>query len=252
MLPILTPSILMKCSAFKLEMIYNKETLNLFSDASMRKLNKHQRDILAGCYGSVAVCEDTIIEELYRENTFTSVPAAELRGIRCSLYLALKYRFNFRVINIFSDSLYSVQSLRDYCMDWVWCEKEENYRYNKNHTQHKRPIPNQELIYECLALINELKKTNIVNIIHQRGHIQNQSDLIPAMDAMKKFNGFNGLISYNVIRYVASYNNYVDNCTRAIVHRININNEYCDPVVFKPRPDIYLNWESVIYYYLEW
>lgn len=241
MLPIITPNIFMGCNHFTLNMIHNRESLNLFSDASMRKLKKYEQgNIMAGCYGSVAVNGDRIIEELYRENTFSTVPAAELRGIRCSLQLAIKYRPYFRVFNIFSDSLYSVHAIRDYYMDWRWNQNKECFTYNKMHHKSKKPIENQELIFECMQLVSEIKKTNLINIIHMKGHIISQEDLVPAMDALKTCNGYHGLVSYSVMRYISSYNNYIDNRTRDIVHRININKEYCDPLIFKPRPDIYL------------
>ena len=242
MLPIIRPSILNNCDHLTLDMIYDTNILNIFSDASMLKREKRGNN-LAACYGAVAVYNDTILEEFYRVNSLCTVPAAELRGIRCSLHLALKYRHMFPVINLFSDSLYSVQAIRDYCYDWVWDEKNQYYKYNKRHTRPTRPIENQNLIYECISLIRELQKTNIVNIFHQKGHIQNPNGLIPAIEAFKLYNGmFDGSkVSYNIIRYISTYNNYVDNCTRSIIHRTNVfDNNYCDPVIFKPTPNVYV------------
>ena len=97
------------------DMFFNNETLNCFSDASMRKMGKNH---LASCAGSVIICKDTIINEMFRVNSESTVPAAELRGIRNTLSLALMYMGQFRVINIFSDSQISIFAIRDYIYKW--------------------------------------------------------------------------------------------------------------------------------------
>ena len=241
MLPIYRPSILDNCQYFDINMIYNSNTLNIFSDASMKKIKK-KGNVLSACYGAVALSEDHIVDEMIRVQSLCTVPAAELRGIRCSLYLALKYRNLYRVINIFSDSLYAITSIRDFAMDWIWDSKNEYYKYNKFHPKSSRPIQNQELIYECIMLINELRKTNIINIFHQRGHIQSSDEMVIAKEAFKKYNGFTFEVSFNIIRYISMYNNLIDEKTRNIIKYNDFySDNYIDPVVFKPNPNIYLN-----------
>ena len=78
---------------FNTNSIYDRDTLNIFSDASTQ--------YTSACYGAVAVNGDNIVDEYYRLNSDTTVPAAELRGMRCSLELALRNRYRFRNINIF-------------------------------------------------------------------------------------------------------------------------------------------------------
>ena len=219
-------------------MIYRPDTLNLFSDASTKSTG-HGNKSLAVSYGSVAVTQDTIIDEIYRINTSSSVPAGELRGLRCSLELALKHRYEFPVINLFSDSLYSINALRDYINDWEWNSTDNYYTYNNLHYSHNKYIKNQNLIYECNMILQILRSTNIVNIFHQRGHINN-NNIDMALKSFAVQNGIDHEVSPDIIQYISKYNNYIDNNSRLLLKKINIHDSsYCDPIMFIPRPDIY-------------
>ena len=215
---------------FGFNIIYNNYTLNLFSDASMRDTSE---TTLAGCYGSVAISGDNIIDELIRINSCTTVPAAEIRGIRCSLLLALKYRYNYKVINIFSDSQIAVFGLRDYIYGWNYNPDTKRFYTKGSKFNKAAEAKNQELYIECLSLLLELAKTNIVNIYHQKGHIDNDRALSNAISVFKKSNNINGKIDYNFIRYISIYNNYIDNKTRSILLRTNVREiQYKDAILF--------------------
>lgn len=223
-----------KCSNFVIDMIKNPDTLNVFSDASMRARSKN---VLDTCYGSVAVNKDTIIDEKFRLSSESTVPAAEIRGIRCSLSLALQYRDKYKVINIFSDSQVALFSLRDYVYGWKY--KSDGHIYNKS----AKMVKNEELFVECFQLLQELRKTNIVNLYHQPGHIENGlENLRYGISVFKKSNGILGTVDYNTIRYISLYNNYVDSKSRSFIRGINIyENTFCDPLIFYPKPDIFSN-----------
>lgn len=213
-------------SNFMIDMLRNKDTLNVFSDASMRARVK-SKNILDACYGSVAVNMDTIIDEMFRISSESTVPAAEIRGLRCSLRLALKYRYNYRIINIFSDSQIALFGIRDYIYGWTYNDKN---LYNKS----SKVVKNQELFVECFMLLNELRTTNIVNLYHQPGHVENGLDSLKAsIEVFKRSNKIQGMVDYSVARYIALYNNYVDNKSRSFIKGINIyENYYQDPVYF--------------------
>ena len=225
-----------RVSNFVIDMLKNPDTLNIFSDASMRTRSKNNK-ILDSCYGSVAVNIDTIIDELFRVASNSTVPAAEIRGLRCSLTLALKYRYNYKIINIFSDSQVALFGLRDYIYGWRYAP--DGNLYNKSATV----VKNQELFIECFQLLGELRKTNIVNLYHQPGHIQNGLDsLKDGITVFKKSNNIRGIVDYNTIRYISLYNNYVDNKSRSFIRSINIyENTFIDPLIFYPKPDIFSN-----------
>lgn len=222
---------------FPVDILKTDDTLNLFSDASMRTVSKRNH-ILASCYGSVAVNKDTIIDEMFRCQSVCTVPAAEIRGIRCSLSLALKWRHMFRVINIFCDSQISVFGLRDYIYNWKWDSNEERYYLGKHNE-----VKNQEIFIECFYMLQELRKTNIVNIFHQKGHVDSGFDNIKnATDTFKASNGVRGTVSYELIRYISVYNNYVDNKSRSFIRTLNvIDNDYNDAVEFYSKGNLYLN-----------
>jgi ribonuclease HI len=221
-----------------IEMFNNSDTLNLFSDASMRNYSK-SNNLLAGCYGSVAVAGDRIIDEDIRCTSITTVPAAELRGLRLSLGLALTYRSLFKVINIFSDSQLVIFGLRDYIYKWRWNENKQQYYTASSNT----PVKNQELYIECFKMLQELSKTNIVNLFHQPGHIDSSfRDIKKAANMFKEYNGVSGLVSYDLIRYISIYNNYIDNKTRSHIRITNVfDNDYHDAIEFYPTKNLYIN-----------
>lgn len=223
---------------FHIDMIKNQNTLNIFSDASMRSRSKN---ILDTCYGAVAVHMDTIIDERFRMCSESTVPAAEIRGIRCSLSLALQYRYQFPVINIFSDSQIALFGLRDYIYGWKF--KSDGRLYSKSSTI----VKNQELYVECFQLLNELRKTNIVNLYHQPGHVENGLDsLKAAINVFKTSNNIRGIVDYNTIRYISLYNNYVDSKSRSFIRGINIyENIYTDPLIFYANPDTFNNSRNI-------
>jgi ribonuclease HI len=209
-------------------MINNIATLNLFSDASMRNYSK-SNNLLAGCYGSVAVAGDRIIDEDIRCTSITTVPAAELRGLRLSLGLALTYRSLFKVINIFSDSQVSLFGLRDYIYNW-------KQRGDTLYTTGNKPVANQSIFIECYQLLTSLQTTNNIKLYHQSGHVDNgYENLNQAARSFGKSNHVKLPIDLNLIRYISTYNNYVDSVSRSMVRRTNMKDKYIDPLSFIPK-----------------
>lgn len=215
---------------FDLQIISNINTLNLFSDASMRR----RGDILDGCYGSVAVTKDTIIDESIRINSGCTVPAAEIRGLRCSLDLALKHRFEFPNINIFCDSQLAIFGIRDYIYNWYFDPISQRFYTNPKRICDDFLVKNQQLYLECLIMLTDLRTTNNVNIYHQKGHVENNRDLQNAIEVFKRSNGIAGKVEYNLIRYISVYNNYIDDKTRSILLRTNMrDNTFKDAITFE-------------------
>lgn len=216
---------------FNIEMIYKADTLNIFSDASMRSRSKN---VLDSCYGAVAVCMDKQIDEWFRIFSGCTVPAAEMRGVRCSLTLAHIYKPYFKYINIFSDSQLALLGLRDYIYNWRF-DPSTQQLYNGFKAMSKT-VKNQELYVECFGLLEDLRRTNVVNLYHQSGHVENnQASIKKALEVFKKSNHISGKVDYNTIRYISVYNNYVDQKSRSIIRMTNIyENTYIDPVSFYP------------------
>lgn len=218
---------------FTIDLIHNPYTLNIFTDVSTKDYRDPKgRRITHSCYGAVAVNTDVIIDEEYGLCNDCTSDSGELRGIRKGISLAFKHRQNFKNINIFSDSAYSVEALND----WFY----NSWRYDPNKqcivTGQNKAIKNQSLIIECIQLLEMLRQTNTVNIYHISGHIDNEPKSIKeATTKFRHVNRITGDLDYTVIRYAVMYNNYIDNHTRSVVRTTDfINNTYADPVTFHP------------------
>lgn len=231
-----------------LDEIYNEYTINLFSDASISKT--------FGSYGSIAVNRDTELEKSLFIKENTTVNECELLGIRLSLLLAHKYQYNYRVINIFSDSKISIDvitSFRQHTYKQVITESGEiKYlicRIMKPGNK-EEPYKNQELLADCIWLYYELlKNPNItINLLHQSGHIipnrfDNYNDIKSnnIQYAQKSFTNNNiynnEIISKEFIIYISKYNDNIDRSTRIALQEMlyRSNKQYCtSPIHFKP------------------
>lgn len=205
---------------------HNKNTLNIFTDASIGKNN-------TGCYGAIAVVGDDIVDREYKMVSNTTNNNSEIKGIRAGLCLAMKYRFQFANINIFSDSLISINGLRTYIYTW---KEKDGLLYSKI----GKPISNQSIFIECHGILKVLDEAPcMISLYHQSAHINNNyNELIKASNSFKKNNTIRGKIDLNFIRYICTWNNYVDNTSRGMVRR-NATNEniYMDPIEFIPIND---------------
>ena len=180
----------------QLSQFYNKNTLNIFSDASIHGKKGNQ----TGCYAVVAVVKDDIIDSTYRLVSNTTSNNSEIKGVRGALNIALKYSNQFQFINIFSDSLVSINGLKSYIYNW---------KYNK--------------LDNLLSVLEQ--SPCIINLWHQSGHINNDySDIQKASESFKKNNNINGKIDFNFIRYISLWNNYVDQTSRSLLKRNGKNN----------------------------
>lgn len=210
-----------------LSQFYNPKTLNIFSDASIVGKKNHY----SGCYGVVAVTEDNIIDNLYRLASHTTNNESELKGLRGALILANKWKSNYSYINIFSDSQISVFGLRDYIYNWKYNKYDGNlYGYSN------KPIANQCIFVESHQLLIELQmyQNCIIRIFHQSGHVDNNYyNLKNAASIFARSNNIPGNIDLNFIRYISTYNNYVDITSRNLLKQSNLSKNYIDPVEFK-------------------
>ena len=208
----------------KLDMFYNTKTLNIFSDASMIKGTKK----LIGCYGSVAVCMDNIIDTFYNIDSFTTTPACELRGIRSSIIHALKYGDQYENINIFSDSQICIYGLRDYIYKW---KIHDGNFYTLGGTVAK----NGSLYVECNRLLHMGSlRFKEVNLFHQLGHvnINKHKHLVNSASEFAHANSIIGNIDLNFIRYISTYNDLVDKQSRSILRHTDKRNTYEDALEF--------------------
>lgn len=210
----------------KINQFHNENTINIFSDASITgKAGK-----FTGCYGVVAVVGDNIIDQTYKIVSHTTNNNSEIKGIRAALDIAMKYKDIYPYINIFSDSLISINGIRDYINKWI-INPQNGMLYSRTN----KMVANQEIFIENYRILKELQlSSSIITLYHQAAHIDNNyNSLLKAADSFKKSNLIKGKIDLNFIRYICTWNNYVDTTSRSMLKRNKMNNmEYVDPLIF--------------------
>lgn len=211
----------------KLNYIKNDSTLNIFTDASVKVKNKNIFDV---CYGAVAVCRDTIIDEIYRINSNSTVNEGEANGILAGILFALKYRDKFKVVNLFSDSLISVNNLNIGVYKWYTID-------GKLCRTNGDPIVKNSSTY--LQILNIISRNNLrVNIYHMKGHINpnKTKELYKGITTFIKSNNFiDRDWELDFIKYLSIWNDYVDNRTR-ITLKVNTK-KYINPIKFVPNSE---------------
>lgn len=193
---------------------YNQYTLNIFADASIKRIDDRKA---SGCYGAIAYCGDVKITEDYKIRDFDSTSNnCEIRAIRLAVRIALQYMNQFPVVNIFSDSQVSIFGIRNRIYSWV---KYGNKLYGYGHIK----IKHQSIFIEILDIIinNNLR----CNFWHQKGHVNiNKNDHIQnAIHVFQASNAIRGIIDFDFIKYISSKNNEVDNNTRNLLYEDQTN-----------------------------
>lgn len=208
-----------------LDQFYNFNTLNIFCDASITGKGENQ----TGCYGAIAVVRDEIIDSIYRLASNTTNNESEVKGLRAAISLANKYKYQFPNINIFCDSQISIFGLRDYIYKWKF-----NIHTGLLYGTAGNPIANQSIFIESYYMLVDLDLIKRINLFHQSGHVDNGYEkLRKAARVFIKSNNVRGNVDLNFIRYISTYNNYVDQTSRSILRHSILANEYTDPLIFQ-------------------
>ena len=221
---------------FGISEVHGHKIINIFSDASMSSKQFPNGVHQYGCFGSIVVREDDILETYYRIDNMCTTNICELASLRLSLSYAIRYAPYAEKINIFSDSLYSIDSIRKYIYGYRY-QPIENTCYGNLLKGNGNVIDNQSLIVECIELLDYCRSINPnVRIFHQSGHVNYTSitDISKAANNFKKHNNLPHSIDLNVIRYLSYYNDYIDHTTRSCLYRTEKYDEYSYPVEFYP------------------
>ena len=144
----------------------DSNNLFIFTDASVTKYGRHEEEYIS-CSGAVA-CVWTgncyqIIDQSFVINRCSTNNNGEIKAIYYGLLLALKYKNNFRTINLLSDSKISIYGLREWIEGWVQNSKGDQLLGSTN-----EPVSSQQEILACIYTImtNDLH----VKLYHQKGH----------------------------------------------------------------------------------
>lgn len=172
--------------------------LNIFTDASIYK----NGDEYISSHGFYSPTTNESKVEVVRNS---SNNRGELMGIRDALAYGLSKRNEYLQVNVWSDSLYSVRSICEWFPSWYMHNTDGILRNNNG-----QEISNQDLLRVIVDLI--LTNNFRVNIIHQRGHI---NEKVSIKDAVYSFKVANKMIIDNeAMKNAAICNQIIDEMTR--------------------------------------
>lgn len=209
--------------------IFNRASLNIFTDASIQPMNDNT---FKGCYGCVVVKTDDntpyIIDSKYNIEDNTTNNRCELKAILFGLREAVRYRNDFSYINLFSDSRISVQGLKEWIFNWV-NNRTDGVMYGSG-----KPVSNQDIIFNILNFI--ISNDLMINIYHQKGHVDNtQKSLENAQRVFMQTNKINS-IDLDLVSMISQYNNYIDQLTRQKLYENE--NDYLNYIIDRNMNDI--------------
>ena len=186
--------------------IFNDKTLNIFTDASVLKLQNET----IGSPGYVAVVGENIVSERSEILRYSTNNESEVYAILMAIQLAFYHKDNFKVINIFSDSQFAVYGLREWIFKWI-----NNIHDDRLYNSSGALVANQKIFMNIIYII--LNSNLKVSIYHNRGHFKN-SQVKEFIKLFTKHNFLNDYIDYQSAYKIMYYNDRVDNNTRSLLH----------------------------------
>lgn len=219
------------------ENIFNPNTINIFTDASIFKTPKGET---IGCSGALVVYTpiaraDHVVDSKYQILRQSTNNESEITAIWLGFLCALQYRKPNTTINLFSDSKICIYGLRVWIYNWM---------KNKNNdtllSSSGMEVANQNIILRIINTIceNELQ----INLFHQKGHVELFKEK-SINNAIKVFNESNNFeCDYNLMYNLSKYNDMIDNSTRNILFMEKEFEDYnkgINPIQFVPIFDLY-------------
>lgn len=218
------------------ERYYNKDTLNIFVDASIKKWVNE----VVGCPGALAIHNGKIIDSHIDTLRYSTNNNSEITAIYYGLLLAIKYRDKFKYLNLFSDSKICVFGLTRWIFNWIDTIKADDdiNKYTEDNTLNclygsgSSPVANQS---EIMLVIQTILAYNLrINIYHQRGHINinNESMLKKARACFARNNNIDkDELDLDIIADISKYNNLIDGYTRNFLGQRFNDNKFLYPAM---------------------
>lgn len=196
------------------DLMFNDHTLNIFTDASIRKMPDGE---VIGCAGAnIIVGSDAIsgvIEQDTRIIRASTSNNSEINAVKLGIEKALKYRGpQFRTINLISDSKLCIYGLREWIFNWVGVSAGKEYLIGSTNQE----VANQDVILNIIYMIldNQLS----INFYHQKGHVTySQSSMNEAKQLFMSSNFLTHDVDMELIKNISIANNAIDKLTRCIV-----------------------------------
>lgn len=215
--------------------IRNPETLNIFCDGSC----KVSRGTSFGGFAALATVCYNVQEVFYRgwtqEESFAS-DLMELYALRSALSMVYRWKDIYPTINVFSDSVYAIKSVKNWIYNWHYdCGSNLYYKTTKQNETPK----NISLIYEiATSFITLMGMTTNLNLYFVKGHINHMGsvkNLQKAAESFKLNNGIKGKVDLNLIRYLSYNNDLADYYAKKGSNEIDFNCNRRDAIEFIPQ-----------------
>lgn len=205
--------------------IFTPDAINIFTDASIKKLNSGET---IGCAGCVLVFGELInrnIQEEYHIIRNTTSNNSEIKAVRLGIHNVLRYKNQYRKIRLFSDSQISIFGIRERIFNWRYI----NGTYIGTE---RTPIKNQDIFLEIVYTI--LENNLNIEFYHQKGHVNYTSkSMEQAAHVFTVSNNIREYIDESFIKQISIFNNMVDNNSRNYLDNFNPNIDYIEPIYFK-------------------
>lgn len=221
----------------KSKYLFNKDSINIFTDASIYQLSSGGTitDMIA-CPGYVVENDGKILDMGFNILHNSTNNIGELSAILMGVNEAKKYQ-NFKYVRLFSDSQTSLFAVRNRIFNWVRNTKPSaNILYGYDGAEIKNLSYILDIIYTILS--NNIK----VEFYHQKGHVvvSNVHSLNKAMQVFKDSNGIRSDIDFNLIEIISNLNNVVDEYTRNALHdNLSLNDKLISPISFIYRNELF-------------
>lgn len=215
----------------KYEDIFNDNTLNIFTDASM--LNNNNEAI--GAPGYIAVIGNHAVHEDIRILRNSSNSESELYAIYIAIQYAIINKNKVKVINVFSDSQFAIFGLREWIFNWI-----NTIRNDTIYNSAKKEVAHQSIFMNIIYTIIQYDLR--VSFYHNRGHFSlNQIDKF--INLFTKHNQLNDYIDRQTAESIIYYNDKIDNDTRDIlIEESKHLPQKLEMLQYVPRNDLDLNY----------
>lgn len=190
--------------------IFNRNSINIFTDASL----KNHNGVVSVCPGYCVYYGDILVEQDFYIMHNATINQGELYAIMMGVMAAVKFRNleNIRNIRLFSDSQTSIFAIRDRIFNWInHCNGGVLYGTDRT------PIANQDYIMNIIYYILQCNLS--IQFYHVKGHMKMHDyyDIQHAKSVFCKSNNINDRIDDELIRQICIGNDQVDRYTGAML-----------------------------------
>lgn len=212
------------------DLMFNSNTLNIFTDASIKKMPDGETIGCAGAYVIVGprASDEYVIEKDIRIIRGTTSNNSEIHAVKLGIEKALKYRgLGFRTINLISDSKICIYGLREWIFKWIPDSVGKDCLIGSTNQE----VANQDVILQIIYTIldNDLN----INFYHQNGHVKinNMKNMLEAKTTFITSNFLKNDVDLELIKNISIANDAIDVFTGYILDNTQFSKVYPQPMM---------------------